>query len=83
MKIHETLREKLRASPETKVNLIVKVKNDPNALASLLKKAGLEVRHIFRLTQAIAITGQAKSCLALADEPWVESIEEDRQVKAL
>lgn len=83
MKIQENLREKLRASPETEVNLIIKVKDDPAAIASYLTKAGLEVRHILRLTQAIAITGQAKACLALADEPWVESIEEDRKVKAL
>ena len=83
MKIAKDLRGKLQASPEAEVNLIIRVKDDPAAQADRLSQAGLKVRHIFRLTRALAITGRAKDCLALAAEPWVEAIEEDRKVKAL
>ncbi len=75
--------EKLKANPEAEVHLIVRLKRDAGHDLSRLSAMGLRVRHRFRLTRTIAVTGRAADCLDLIDEPWVESVEEDKPVTTM
>ena len=74
---------KLKADPEAEVNLIVRLKGEMGDGLRRLSTMGLRVRHRFRLTKTVAVTGRAADCLALSDEPWVESIEEDKPVTTM
>jgi len=75
------LEEKLKT--EAEVHLIVRTKDDPKRYVGRLEEMGVKVRRTFALIRALAITGKGMDCLALAEEPWVESIEEDKEVRAL
>lgn len=83
MRVEAQLLEKLKADPEAEFNLIIGVKEDPAESASRLSAMGVEVRRIFSLTKTVAIRGKAAACLALANEPWVKSIEEDKKVHTM
>ncbi len=75
--------EKLKANPEAEVHLVVRLKRGTGDNLRRLSNMGLRVRHRFRLTRTVAVTGRAADCLALQDEPWVESIEEDKPVTTM
>ena len=82
-KIGEELRARLEAKPQSGANLIVRVHEDVTAAASKAEALGLVVRRRFSLIKGLAITGKAAICLELLDQPWVESIEEDKQVTTM
>lgn len=79
-KIDSDLLRELEAKPEVKVNLIVRISEDLDDIIPLIRSKEIQVRRKFRLLKAIAIEGKAAACLELAAEPWVEAIEEDREV---
>lgn len=82
-RISSQLARKWRANPSAQVHAIVKAseKNDENAFA--LERRGLTIRKRFGLLPAYAVTGPAEACLALANEDWVASVEEDQHVHTM
>jgi hypothetical protein len=83
MGVETDLIEKLKADPDAEVHLIVRLKVDTGDSLRRLSTMGLRVRHRFRLTRTVAVTGRAADGLALSTEPWVESIEEDKPVTTM
>jgi hypothetical protein len=82
-KIDAELLERLRAEPEAEFRLIVKTEGQPGQYLARLQALGIAVRRKFRLTRSLAITARADTALQLADEAWVEKIEEDQIVRTM
>jgi hypothetical protein len=82
-KIPESFQSALKKNPSAVFRLIARVKDDPDAHVESLKARGFIVHRTFALISALAIEGAASSALALADEPWVLSIEEDKLVHTM
>jgi hypothetical protein len=82
-KIDAELLERLKADPETEFMLIVRTEGEPGQYLTRLQALGMEVRRKFRLTRSLAITARADAALQLADEAWVEKIEEDQMVRTM
>lgn len=81
--VNRELEKKLQANPQASVDLIVRTTDKPADHVEQVRAMGLNVRRQFTLLRAMAITGAAADCLRLADEPWVESIEEDQIVHTM
>ena len=81
--ISQDLRSKLLKNANATVRLIVRLRDDPSSHVAAVQAHGVTVRHIYSLISAIAIEGSASASLALADEPWVDSVEEDSAVHTL
>ncbi len=81
--ISQDLKSKLLGNPNATVRLIVRLKDDPGSRVAAVQAHGLTVRHTYSLISAIAIEGSASASLALANEPWVDSVEEDSAVHTL
>jgi hypothetical protein len=79
----QDLRSKLLQNPNATVKLIVRLKDEPNSRVAAVQSYGLTVRHTYSLISAIAIEGSASASLALAEQPWVDSVEEDGAVHTL
>lgn len=82
-KLGSDLRARLQADPDATVGLIVRVSGDLEHRAEELARRGLAVQRRLRLIAALAVRATGRQALALAGEPWVLKIEEDRQVRAL
>ena len=82
-KIDAELLTRLRAEPEAEFRLIVKTEGEPGQYLTRLQALGIAVRRKFRLTRSLAITARADTALQLADEAWVEKIEEDQIVRTM
>jgi len=82
-KVEAELLGKLSADPEAEFRLIVKTEGEPGQYLARLQTLGIEVRRKFRLTRSLAITAKAAAALRLADEAWVEKIEEDQIVRTM
>ena len=80
-KVDAELLERLKADPEAEFRLIVKTAGEPGQYLTRLQALGIEVRRKFKLTRSLAITARADAALQLADETWVEKIEEDQIVR--
>jgi len=70
----------LQSDPEQPVSAIIRIYNDPQANTAQLANLGLTVTQTFSLVPGLAVTGPAKGVVALLDEPWVISIEQDQPV---
>jgi hypothetical protein len=81
--ISQNLKSKLQQNPSAIVRLIVRLKDDPSSRVAAVQAHGLTVRHTYSLISAIAVEGAASASLALSDEPWVVSIEEDSSVHTM
>ena len=81
--ISQDLKSKLQQNSNATVRLIVRLKGDPGSRVAAVQALGLTVRHTYSLISALAVEGSASASLALADEPWVVSIEEDSAVHTL
>ncbi|MBI5305078.1 MAG: hypothetical protein HY868_23300 [Chloroflexi bacterium] len=81
--ISTQLRTKLQSDPEAIVHLIVRVKDDPQAHVADVQARGLTVQRTFSLIPAMAVEGKAGASLALADQTWVLSVEEDKPVHTM
>lgn len=77
------LKTKLKRDPQALVDLIVRLKDAPDKRAADFKARGLAVRRTFTLISAVAVQGPAATMLALANESWVLSVEEDKSVHTL
>ena len=62
------------------MRLIVRVAGDMPQAEKRLTALGAKVIRSFSLTKAVAVSCSAATALSLVDQPWVQSIEEDRQV---
>ncbi len=82
-KIDAALLERLKADPEAEFRLIVKTEGEPDQYLTPLQALGIKVRRKLRLTRSLAITARADAALQLADEAWVEKIEEDQIVRTM
>ena len=80
-KVDAELLERLKADPEAEFRLIVKTAGEPGQYLTHLQTLGIEVRRKFKLTRSLAITAKADTALQLANETWVEKIEEDQIVR--
>ena len=62
------------------MRLIVRVRGDPSAAKARFSELGVKVLRSFTLINAVAVSCTAKTALVLLKEPWVERVEEDRQL---
>jgi hypothetical protein len=81
--IQPQLKSKLERAPDSVVSLIVRLKEPPDARVADVRALGLTVRYTFSLVAAMAIRGPASASLALAEKPWVLSVEEDKPVHTM
>jgi hypothetical protein len=79
-KIESIFHSKLQERPHQTVRLIVRVKGSLTMATARLAELDATVLHSFQLINAVAISCSAQTALALLNEPWVQGIEEDRQV---
>jgi hypothetical protein len=77
------LKKKLEREPGSMVNLIVRLKDAPDVRVADVRALGLTVRYTYSLVPGMAIQGTAAASLALAQKPWVLSVEEDKQVHTM
>ena len=82
-KIQRELKSKLERAPDSVVNLIVRVKDTSGAHVADVRALGLTVRYTYFLVPGMAIQGTASASLALAEKPWVLSVEEDKPVHTM
>jgi hypothetical protein len=78
--IEPALRAKLQRRPGDAVRLIVHVTGETSQAAERLKEFEVTVHQSFTLIPAFALSCLAETALILLQEPWVQAIEEDRQV---
>ena len=78
--ISQNLKARLEQNPNASVRLIVRLKDNPGSRVAAVQAHGLTVRHTYSLISALAVEGSASASLALAQEPWVVSVEEDTVV---
>jgi hypothetical protein len=83
MKIDPQFEAKLRANPSAQAAVIVTTDGAPSQFAPRAKALGLCVHRQFKLRQMLALRGPANAVLALTDEPWVLSVEEDQPVTTM
>jgi len=79
-KIDSILQSRLETRPQQTVRLIVRVKGDLTVATARLAELGATVLHSFQLTNAVAVACSGQTALALLREPWVQTIEQDRQI---
>ena len=82
-KIDPKFRKRLESNPTQRVDVIVRVAEDPRDRLPDVMAHGLTVRHTYSLIKALAATGLGVSILELADEPWVKKIETDEEVRTM
>lgn len=82
-KIGPELRERLESNPSQRFDVIVRTTDDPRVRVPQVMAHGLQVRHTYSLIKALAASGGGLFVLRLADEPWVEKIEPDEEVRTL
>jgi len=83
MKIRPEFAAKLRADLSMQVALIATTDGAPSAFVPRVEALGLSVHRKFKLRRMLALRGPANAALALLDEPWVLSIEEDQPVSTM
>jgi hypothetical protein len=79
-KMDSDFRTRLQQHPEDTVRLIVRIRGDMQQAIARLEDLNVTVRRTFTIIPAIAASCKATTALALSQEPWVEAVEEDRQV---
>ncbi len=81
--IANNLKKKLESSPTQPHNVIVRVNGDMEVGQQQLEAAGFQIRRKLGLIKGFAVTGPGQNVQALAQQPWVTSIEEDQQVRTM
>lgn len=82
-RIDPQLQARLGTRSATPFDLIVQVERADDETEQALRAMGFEVRHRIELLPSFAVTGRGPTALALAQEPWVVAIEEDRPVHTM
>ncbi len=81
-KIEAAFRKRIEECPDQTVRLLVHVTGDMSQAKTRLTELGATVLRSFTLTDTVAVTCLGSTAAALLQEPWVQAIEEDRQVFA-
>jgi hypothetical protein len=81
-KISTALEQQLRSEPEQVVDLIVRTYEDVTPHLAWLAAAGLQVKHQYRLSLGVAVSGRGAEALKLLDQDWVKEIQLDMPVRA-
>jgi len=79
-KINPTFEARLQQHPGETVRLIVRVAGDMPLATAGLTELGATVLRSFTLIKAVSVSCSAETALGLLQEPWVQALEEDRQV---
>ncbi|MCL4393575.1 MAG: hypothetical protein M1482_01980 [Chloroflexi bacterium] len=77
------LQTRLTQNASASIKVIVRFNGDAGACAAAAQAHGVVVRYTFSLTSTLAIEGTGAAVLALANESWVDSVEEDRTVHTM
>jgi hypothetical protein len=80
LKVAARLARRWRANPQAVVHAIIRTVADVDESAAVLQQHGLTIRRRYQLLPALAVSGRAQDILALSDEDWISSIEEDQPV---
>ncbi len=80
VKIEAGFRARLQQRPDDTVRLIVRVSGDMQQAIARLEDLNFTVHRSFKIIPAISVSCKGTTALALLEEPWVEAVEEDRQV---
>jgi serine protease AprX len=85
MRITARLTELLsEAASEDRISVIITARFfDKSLLAEILRHPAVRLRHVIKMTNAIALSASAEQLQGIAREPWVEKIEEDQTVYAV
>ncbi|OQY19022.1 MAG: hypothetical protein B6I34_10045 [Anaerolineaceae bacterium 4572_32.1] len=83
IKIKPQFEKNLRADPSAPVAVLVTANGPPDEFAPRVRDMGLEVHRKFKLRRIMALRGPANAALALLDEPWVISVEEDQPITTM
>jgi len=81
--ISSTFKAQLERDPKATVNVIVRVQETASLQTQKFQSLGLTVKHAYTLIPGFALFGSASAVLALANETWVVSVEEDKQVHTM
>ncbi|GEM_PF-1251664 len=79
-KISTTLIQQFQQMADTTFDLLVRTNGQATPHLAWLTENGLSVRHQFKLSPGVAITGWGKNALKLLNQSWVVSIELDGSV---
>jgi hypothetical protein len=82
MKTSKNLIESWRADPAAEASVIVHVDGPASKYASKVAAYGLKVDRIFELTDTLSASGTGRAMLGLLEEPWVNRIELDQEIRA-
>lgn len=82
-KIDPQLQATLSSRSVGPLDLIIRVDEANDETAAAVESMGFEVRHRVQLLPSFAVSGPRSAVAALADQPWVLSIEEDRPVHTM
>lgn len=82
VKIEKELLARFQTRPHDTARLIVRIQGDWAQAMSRLAELQVTVLGSFHLINAVAISCPGETALAVLREPWVQAIEEDRQVFA-
>ena len=83
MRGEKGLLDRLQRNPKTHFDLILRVTGSAADAASGLTQRGIIVRRTLSLTNSLSISATGAQASQLAREPWAESLEEDKPVRAL
>ena len=81
--ISNDLKQELERNPNTVANVIVLVKDEASVYTNQVRARGITIRRAYTLIHGLALSGSGSAIIALASEPWVVSIEEDKQVHTM
>ena len=79
-KIDPGFEARLRQHPQEMVRVIIRITSESPSIEVRLQELGAKMLYRFSLLRAVVVSCTAEAALALSQEPWVEAIEEDRQV---
>ena len=77
------LEQKIAANPAVSQDVIIRVDGDLDARQQQLEASGWQIRRKLGLIKGFAATASGSSIHQLAAQPWVTSIEEDKQVHTM
>lgn len=82
-KLDAALRAHLAAAGDNRVDMIIRTSEKPAQYSASLAASGIQIRSTFNLLPGMAVSAPASAVLRLANEPWVISIEPDREVRTM
>lgn len=82
-KIDATLAAALRSQPHHSFDLLVRVDRADDPRQAQIEAAGATVRRRLTMVPTFAVTCTGASALELADQSWVQRVEDDGPVYAL